>query len=234
MAQNAGKHPDLPRLSNKDHKILHYVIKRQCLNPSHALAVRQVLDESYITALTGGAGTGKSETLVACIKAMLWQQGYIVAQNPGPADPSTINLGRRVGSPEGDNPPPPRSGVLVTAPTNAQVANLLSRVHEESYTDPVLRAAVIGDHPAPWLRLRAKRATAPPGLQSHDQKKVQETLGDTPCCRPTLACALNSCHVVFATAWMVANRHKLLLGAAPGRPQTRFAFSFVERRPCMG
>ena len=67
--------------------------------------MRQVLDESCITALTGGAGVGKSETLMACIKAVLWHQGYIVAQNPDPADLSTINLGRRVGGPEGDNPP---------------------------------------------------------------------------------------------------------------------------------
>ena len=70
--------------------------------------MRQVLDESCITALTGGAGIGKLEALVACIKTVLRQQSYIVAQNPHPAVLSTINQGRRVGEPEGDNPPPPR------------------------------------------------------------------------------------------------------------------------------
>ena len=47
-------------------------------------------------------------------------------------------------------------------------------------------------------------------------------------CKATLTCALNSCHVLFATAGMVANRHKLLLGAAPGKQRSRFAFSFVD------
>ena len=88
-------------------------------------------------ALDGGAGTGKLEAMVACIKAVLWQQGYIVAQNPDSAHLSTINQGRRVGGLEGDNAP--RSCLMVTAPTNAQVDNLLSRVHEEYYADPVSR-----------------------------------------------------------------------------------------------
>ena len=113
--------------------------------------MRQVLDDSCITALTGGAGTGKSETLVACIKAVLWQQGLLVAQNPEPADPGTWNMGRKVGGPETDTPP--RACVLVTAPTNAQVDMLLARVHEECYKDSVFREKVLGDHPAPWLRL---------------------------------------------------------------------------------
>ena len=213
LANIRAKPRGLPPLSNQDQDIFHDVIKHHCLNPSQALAVPQVLDESCITASTGGAGTGKSETLVACIKAVLWQQGYIVAQNPYPAHPGTISQGKRVRGPEGDNRP--RLCVLLTTPTNAQVDNLLSRVHEKSYVDRVFRAHVIGDHPAPWLRLRAQRAAAPPGLRSYDQEKVQETLGDTLGCRPTLACALNSCRVVFATAGMVANRHRLLLGAAP-------------------
>ena len=138
----------------------------------------------------------------------------------------TINMGKRVGGPWGNNPP--RACVLVTAPTEAQVDNLLSRVHQECYNDVVFRDAVLGDHPAPWLRLRAQRATAPRGLTSFDLLKVQETLGNTPGCKATHTCALNSCRVVFATCGMVANRHKLLLGAAPGKPQARFAFSFVD------
>ena len=128
-----------------------HLVKRHALNPSPALAVRQVLDESCITALTGGAGTGKSETMVACIKAVLWQQGLVVAQNPDPADMGTFNMGSKVGGPEEDTPP--RACVLVTAPTNAQVDMLLARVHGECYNDTVFREKVLGDHPAPWLRL---------------------------------------------------------------------------------
>ena len=186
--------------------------------------MRQVLDESCITALTGGGGTQKSQTMVACIKAVLWQQGLVVAQNPDLADMGTFNMGRKVGGPDEDARP--RACVLVTAPTNAQVDMLLARVHEECYKDTVFREKVVGDHPAPWLRLGAQRATAPPGLPSFDQLNVQETLGHTPGCKATLKCALNSRRVLFATAGMVANRHKMLLGK--GKEKTRFAFSFVD------
>ena len=76
---------------------------------------------------------------------------------------------------------------------------------------------MIADHPAPWLRLRAQRGAAPAALQSFDQNEVQETLRNTLFCKPTLACALNSCCVVCATAGMVANRHTLPFGVALGR-----------------
>ena len=101
-------------------------------------------------------------------------------------------------------------------------------MHEESYDDEVFRDEVLADHPGPWLRLRAQRVAAPPWLRSFDQDKVQQTLGRNPGCKRSIGCALNRCRVVFATAGMVANRHRLLLGAAPGRPQTRFAVSFVD------
>ena len=162
--------------------------------------------------------------MVACIKAVLWQQGLVVAQNPDPADMGTFNMGRKVGGPEEDTQP--HACVLVTAPTNAQVDMLLARVHEECYKDTVFREKVLGDQLAPRLRLRAQRAIAPPGLASFDQLKVQETLGNTPGCKATLKGALNSCRVLFATAGMVANRHQMLLGK--GKEKTRLAFSFVE------
>ena len=161
---------------------------------------------------------------MACIKAVLWQQGLLVAQNPDPADVGTLNMGRKVGGPETDTPP--RACVLVTAPTNAQVDMLLARVHKECYKDRVFREKVLGDHPPPRLRLRAQRATAPQGLAPFDQEKVRQTLGRTPGCKATLKCALNSCLALFATAGMVANRHKMLLGK--GQEKTRFAFSFVD------
>ena len=224
LANMRAEPRDTPPLSNEDQDILKHLVKQHALNPSQALAARQVLDESCIAALNGGAGTGKSETLVACIKAVLWQQGLLVAQNPDPADLGTFNMGRKVGGPETDTAP--RACVLVTAPTNAQVDMLLARVHEERYKDSVFREKVLGEHPSPWLRLRAQRATAPPCLAPFDQEKVQQTLGRTPGCKATLKCAPNSCRVLFATAGMVANRHKMLLGK--GQEKTRFAFSLVD------
>ena len=116
----------------------------------------------------------------------------------------------------------------MTAPTNAQIDMLLTRLHEECYSDTAFGDRVIGDQSTPRLRLCARRATAPPGLASFDQLKVRDTLGNTPSCNATLTCALTSCRVLFATARMVAYRQKLLLGAAVGKQQTRFAFSFVD------
>ena len=133
-------------------------------------------------------------------------------------------MGRKLGGPEEDTQP--RACVLVNAPKNAQVDMLLARVHEECYKDNVFREKVLGDHPGPWLRLRAQRATAPLGLAPFDQLKVQETLERTPSCKATLKCALSSRRVLFATAGMAANRQKMLLGK--GKAQTRFAFSFVD------
>ena len=83
-------------------------------NTAQTLAVRQVLDQSCIAVLSGGAVIGKSQILVACIKAVLWQQGYIIAQILHLADPGTINVDDRVGGPEGDDPP--GSCLLVVQP----------------------------------------------------------------------------------------------------------------------
>ena len=138
---------DAPPLSNEHQDILKHLVQRHALNPSQALAVRQVLDESCITTLTRGAGTGKSETMVAGIKAVLWQQSLLVAQNPDPDDMGTVNMGRKVGGPEEDTPP--RACVLVTAPTNAQVDMFLTCVHEEYCGDTVFRERVLREHPAP-------------------------------------------------------------------------------------
>ena len=143
MLANIRAEPrDAPSLSNEDQEILKHLVQRHGLNPPQALDVRQVPDESCITALTGGAGAEKSKTLVACIKAVLWQQGPLFAQNPDHATLGTINTGNRAGGPEGDSPS--RTCVLVIAPTNAQVDNLLTHVHEECYDDGVFRNRVLG------------------------------------------------------------------------------------------
>ena len=120
---------------------------------------------------------------------------------------------------------PPRACILVTAPTNAQVDNLMLRVIQSADQDLVFSKAVLKGHPVPWMRFRAARGRTPPGLEPYNQTTVQETLADHPDCNGTLQCALNSCRVLFATAGMVATRRKLLLA---GDPPLRFAFSFVD------
>ena len=63
-------------LLDEDQEILRHFVEHHNLNPSRALAVRQCLDEgAVVSSMTGGGGTGKSETLLACIKAVMWQQG---------------------------------------------------------------------------------------------------------------------------------------------------------------
>ena len=81
MANTRVEPRDAPLLSNEDPEILKHLVQRHGLNASQAVVVRQVLDESCIIVLIGGAGTRKSDTLVACIKAVLWQQGLLFAQN---------------------------------------------------------------------------------------------------------------------------------------------------------
>ena len=66
---------------------------------------------------------GKSKTLVACIKAVLWQQGLLFGHNRDPANLGTINTGKKVGGPQGGTPP--RACVLVAAPTSAQSRQLV-------------------------------------------------------------------------------------------------------------
>ena len=219
-----------PRLSNslpaEDQQILRYLVEHHNLNPSQALAVRPCLDEgAVVSSMTGGAGTGKSETLVACIKAVMWQQGYFDPCIPNPKAPDSIHTGKKGGGGGGTDRQTPRACILVTAPTNAQVDNLMLRVIQSAEQDLVFSEAVLKDHPVPWMRLRAARGRTPAGLQPCNQTTVQETLAKHPDCNGTLQCALNSCRVLFATAGMVATRRKLLLA---GDPQTRFAFSFVD------
>ena len=217
-----------PRLSNslpaEDQHILRHPVEHHNLNPSQALAVRQCLDEgAVVSSMIGGAVTGKSETLVACIKAVMWQQGYFDPCIPNAKASDSIHTGRKGGGAPTDKPP--RACILVTAPTNAQVDNLMLRVIQSAEQDLVFSEAVLKDHPVPWMRLRAARGRTPRGLEPYNQTTVQETLANHPDCNGTLQCALDSCRLLFATAGMVATRRKLLLA---GDPQTRFAFSFVD------
>ena len=99
-----------PRLSNslpaEDQHILRHLVEHHNLNPSQALAVRQCLDEgAVVSSMTGGAGTGKSETLVACIKAVMWQQGHFDPCIPNPKAPESIHTGRKGGGGANRQPP---------------------------------------------------------------------------------------------------------------------------------
>ena len=203
--------------------ILAELVQHHNLNPSPALAVRQCLDErSVVSAMTGGAGTGKSETLMACIKGVM---RHYIMHAPDKKKTDTRNMGKKGGV---HMKTPPRACILVTAPTNAQVDNPMQPVIRSAEDDPLFLKEVLQDHPAPWMRLRAQRGQTPPGLEHCNQPAVQKTLDQYVGCDASFACALNSVRVVFATAGMVAGQRRLLLGAPLGKPQTRFALSFVD------
>ena len=51
------------------------------------------------------------------------------------------------------NDNPPRACILVTAPTNAQVDNLMLRVIQSAQQDLVFSEEVLKDHPVPRMRL---------------------------------------------------------------------------------
>ena len=115
---------------------MRHLVEHHNPNPSQALAVRQCLNEgAVVSSMTGGAGTGKSETLVACIKAMMWQQGHFDPCIRNPKAPDSIHTGRKAGGAPTDKPP--RACILVTAPTNAQVDNLMLRVIQSAQQDLV-------------------------------------------------------------------------------------------------
>ena len=85
-------------LPAEDQQILRHLVEHHNLNPSQALAVRQCLDEdAIVSSMSGGAGTRKSETLVARIKAVMWQQGYFDPCIPNPKAPDSIHTGKKGG-----------------------------------------------------------------------------------------------------------------------------------------
>ena len=91
----------------EDQQILRHLVAHHNLNPSQALAFRQFLDEgAIVSSMTGGAGTGKSETLVACIKAVMWQQGSFDPCIPNPKAPDSIHSGKKGGGGGTQQPSP--------------------------------------------------------------------------------------------------------------------------------
>ena len=177
------------------------------LNPFQALAVRQCLGEgSIVSSMTGRAGTRKSETLVACIKAVMWQQRHFDPCIPNPKNPDSIHTGKKGAGAPDDHPP--WACILVAAPTNAQIDNLMQRVIQSAEQDPTFTQEVLKDRPAPWMRLPAARGYTFPDLRGYNHPAVQDTLANHPECNGKFAFALNSYRVVFATAGMVATRRR--------------------------
>ena len=70
---------------------------------------------------------------MACIKAVMWQQGYFDPCILNPKAPDSIHIGEKGGGAPTDKPP--RACILVTAPTNAQVYNLMLRVIQSAEQD---------------------------------------------------------------------------------------------------
>ena len=82
----------------EDQQIPRHFVAHHNLNPSQALAFRQCLDEfSVVSAMIGAAGTRKSEALVACLKAAMWQQGHFDPCMRDPQKPSAVHIGRKGG-----------------------------------------------------------------------------------------------------------------------------------------
>ena len=96
-----------------------------------------------VSSMTGGAGTGKSETVVACIKAVMWQQGHFDPCIPDPKKPGSVPTGKKGGGGGAPDDDPPRACILVTAPTNAQVDNLMRRVIQSAEQDPTFTQEVL-------------------------------------------------------------------------------------------
>ena len=85
-------------LPAEDSQILRHLVAHHNLNPSQALAVRQCLDEgTIVSSMTRGAVTGKSETLVACIKAAMWQHGHFDPCTSNPKKPDLVHTGKKGG-----------------------------------------------------------------------------------------------------------------------------------------
>ena len=85
-------------LPDEDQQILRHLFEHHTLNPSQTLAVRQCLDEgAVVSSMIEGASTGKSDTVVACIKALMWQRGYFDPCIPNPKAPNLIHTGKKGG-----------------------------------------------------------------------------------------------------------------------------------------
>ena len=106
--------PFEPRpLSEEDCKILKHLIIVHELNPQQAHAVRLVLDGAPILPVSGNAGSGKTQTTIACIKALIMLQGYRKAGKPNTGWSNTVDP---ILQPQNDCDP--RAAILVTCPNN--------------------------------------------------------------------------------------------------------------------
>ena len=108
-------------LPAEDPQILRHLVAHHNVNPSQALAVRQCLDEgAIVSSMTGAAGTGKAETLVACSKAVMLQQGHFDSCIPNSKKPDSIHTGKKGG--RGTRRPPP-SGMHISHRPDKRTTN---------------------------------------------------------------------------------------------------------------
>ena len=87
----------------------------------------------------------------------MWQQGHFDPCIPDLKKPGFVHTGRKGGGGGTFDGFPPRACIRVTAPTNAQVDNLMRRVIQSADQDPTFKQEVLKDHSAPWMRLCAAR-----------------------------------------------------------------------------
>lgn len=109
-----------PMLTYGPEKLANYQ-QNWALNKGQALAVLGAQDNDGFTLIQGPPGTGKTKTIVAMVGALLSEQ---LAQAP----PSTA-VAIRPGVPNGvPHKPPPGKKLLVCAPSNAAVDELVTRL----------------------------------------------------------------------------------------------------------
>lgn len=111
-------------LLNYGDQAIDQVMKNYFLNPGQAKAVMNAKDNDGFTLIQGPPGTGKTKTIIAMVGALL--TGHI-----GVKPPAAVPVVRPQypGAPQ-QNKPPPMKKLLVCAPSNAAVDELVLRLKQ--------------------------------------------------------------------------------------------------------
>lgn len=113
-------------LLNYGDEAIDQVMKNYFLNPGQAKAIMNAKDNDGFTLIQGPPGTGKTKTIVAMVGALL--TGHI-----GVKPPAAVPVARPQypGAPKQSQPqPPPMKKLLVCAPSNAAVDELVLRLKQ--------------------------------------------------------------------------------------------------------
>lgn len=110
-------------LLNYGHEAIDNVMKNYFLNPGQAKAIMNAKDNDGFTLVQGPPGTGKTKTIVAMVGALL--TGHINNKSA-----VAVPIARPQGPGAHANQPPPMKKLLVCAPSNAAVDELVLRLKQ--------------------------------------------------------------------------------------------------------